>query len=82
MKQGGPMRGPGVATPGSTVPVEVDGIGSVVVTQPGGTLIQVPVRDGKVAVPVPANAPLGSQLHVILLGRLPPVGLSITVVAK
>jgi len=82
MKQGSGIRGPAVGAPGTTVPVEVDGPGSVVVTQPGGPMTQLPVRDGRVLVPIPANALVGTQLHVIVLGRLPPLGLSITIVAK
>lgn len=76
------IRGPAVATPGTSVPVEVDGPGSVVMTQPGGPMTQLPVRDGRALVPIPANAVVGSQVHVIVLGRVPPLGLSIIVVAK
>ena len=82
MSPGGGIRGPGTTTPGSTIVIEVDGTGSVVVAQPGGPMLQLPVQDGRVTVPVPANTPVGSQVHVIVLGQLPPLGLSITVVAK
>lgn len=76
------IRGPGVASPGTTITVEVDSPGSVAVTQPGGGLLQIPVHDGHATIPIPANATPGSQLHVVVLGRLPPQGLSVTVVAK
>lgn len=82
MSSGGGMRGPSTAAPGTSVVIEVDGPGSVVVAQPGGPMVQLPVQDGRVSIPVPPNAPVGAQVHVILLGRIPPVGLSITVVAK
>lgn len=82
MMPGGGIRGPSVGIAGTNVTVEVDGAGSVAVAVPGAPMTQVPVRDGTVTLPLPPNAPVGSQVHVILLGRLPPIGLSITIIAK
>ncbi|MGE3171851.1 MAG: hypothetical protein AB7O97_04445 [Planctomycetota bacterium] len=82
MRQGAEIRGPDVARPGTTIEIEVDTPGTVVLVQTGRPMEEVVVQDGRATIPVPADAQPGSELHVVLLGRLPPVGHTVTVVAK
>lgn len=80
MKQGGGIRGPSTASPGTTVEVEVDAGGEVAVTVPGQAPTRHPVRGGKASVPVPPGVPAGTLLHVVVLGRIPPEGITIVVI--
>lgn len=80
MQGGKGIRGPSAAPPGSTVEVEVDSGSDVAVTLPGRPPAKIPVRNGKAAIPIPPNTPHGSLVHVVVLGRLPPEGITIAVV--
>jgi hypothetical protein len=66
MQSGGGIKGPSVTTPGSTVDIDVsDGSSTVTVMIDTGPATKYQVgHDGKVHIPVPANAKPGSQMHI------------------
>lgn len=80
--QGQGIRGPTTTTSGGTLEVEVDTGGSIAVAFPGRPPTQVPVNGGRAVVPVPNGLSPGSAILIVVLGRTPPAGITVTVVAK
>ena len=78
--QGSSIRGPAGAAPGTTATVEVDSGSEVAVTLPGQPPMRIPVRNGRAQIPVPASASGGQLIQVVVLGRIPPEGITIAVV--
>ena len=80
MQSGGGIRGPATATSGGTIKVEVDSGGSVSVTVPGQPPTKVPVQGGAATIPVPSNLPAGTLVQIVVLGRIPPEGITVEIV--
>lgn len=79
MIQGRGIRGPTSVPPGTTVEIEVDSGSEVAVTIPGQPPAKHPAPGGKASIPIPANTPSGTLVHVVVLGRIPPEGITIVV---
>lgn len=80
MQDGGGIRGPTEVAPGGTIDIEVDSGGSVAVTIPGQPPTVVPVPGGRASIPVPPGLPPGTLVHIVVLGRVPPVGITVQII--